>query len=829
MRLFGALLVGLTTALLAPAVRAQVKVDQLTDAQIQEFVQKAQASGLTESQIEQAALSQGYSPTVIAKMRERIADLKGAGRISARSDSVGVVRRMPPNLSRRTTKPTTNRAKTNRPTGRKTDDKKTLQPGEQRRERETADDPFGETSEQTDRFAGADSLEQEGEELPEIFGASFFNNEKLTFEPNLRIPTPVGYVLGPDDELLVDIFGNASYTYKLKVSPEGTVKIENLAPILVSGLTIEQAQARIIGRLRQAYAGLNRPGGGVSAQVSLGNIRSIRVTLTGELVQPGTYTVPSLATAFNALYVAGGPSENGSFRGIQLLRGNRVVRTIDLYDFLLRADQKDNILLRDGDVIHVPDYLARVEVAGEVRRPMLYEVKKGETLRDVLQFAGGFTDRAYTASLTLGRNTPRERRIANVNPDELATMAPQSGDKLTVGEILQRYENQVRVLGAVFRPGAYAIEPGTTTVRELLRQADGLREDAFQNRAILRREGPNLEQQTVSFDLGKLMRGEIPDIPLQRQDVLLISAIKELREEYFVSITGAVNQEGDYNFSDGLRVADLIVMAGGFNDAATPTRIEVARRIKSDTAKVPAGQSIRIFRFDLDDNLRLNGQDARFTLRPFDVVYVRTDPSYEPQRQVVIVGEVQYPGTYPIRERSERITNLIERAGGLRPEAFLRAARFQREGNLVATDLRGILENPDREDNLLLRDGDTLTIPKKTELVVIRGAVLNPATVNFKRNFSVRDYVSEAGGFTEWAVRRKVYVTYANGSVDRTRKYLFFKKYPRMETGATITVPSKPDQTGQGRLTAAERVGLYSLFGSLAVALATVMTNLLNK
>jgi protein involved in polysaccharide export with SLBB domain len=825
--LLGAFVV-LLTLLVASSAQAQVRVDQLTDAQIQEFIQKAQASGLTESQIEQAALSQGYSPTVIAQMRERLADLKRAGRVSAKSDSTGVVRRMPTDLSPRTSKAPLNRSKTTpRPGDARRDVTypKNVRPGEQRIER--FDDQVVEQMRRDDPLAGADSLTDE--QRPEIFGASFFNNEKLTFEPNLRIPTPMGYVLGPDDELIVDIFGNASYTYKLKVSPEGTVKIENLAPILVSGLTIEQAQTRIIGRLKQAYAGLNQPGGGVSAQVSLGNIRSIRVTLTGELIQPGTYTVPSLATAFNALYVAGGPSENGSFRSIQILRGNRVVRTIDLYDFLLRADQKDNVLLRDGDVIHVPDYLAHVEVDGEVRRPMIYEVKKGETLRDVLRFTGGFTDRAYTATLTLERNTPRERRVANVTQDELATLVPQSGDKLTVGKILNRYENQVQVLGAVFRPGRYALEPGTATVRELLRKADGVREDAFQNRALLRREGPNLEQQTVSFDLGKLLRGEIPDIPLQRQDVLVVSAIKELREEYYVSITGAVNQEGDYDFSDSLRVADLIVMSGGFSEAATPTRIEVARRIKSDTAKSAAGQSIRIFRFDLDGNLRLNAQDARFTLRPFDVVYVRTDPSYEPQREVVIQGEVQYPGPYAIRERSERITNLIERAGGLRPEAFLRAARFLREGKLVATDLRGILDDPQREDNLLLRDGDTLTIPKKTELVSIRGAVLNPATVNFKTNYGVRDYVSEAGGFTEWSIPRKVYVTYANGSVDRTRKYLFFKKYPRMETGATITVPSKPDRAGQGRLSPAERVGLYSLMGSLAVALATVLVNVLNR
>lgn len=807
------MLLGLLLVASRPAVYAQAKVDQLTDAQIQEFIQKAQASGLTESQIEQAALAQGFTSEDVTKMRERIAKVQSGGVPVGGKKTVsdsGVVRRMPPDVSRR---PTTEL------------DKKPL-PREKPEEREyrLVLEALEKEPDNLRLLARRDSLE--AERTPDVFGTSLFSNTKLTFEPNLRIPTPMGYVLGPDDELVVDIFGNASYTYKLKVTPEGTVRIENLAPVLVSGLTIEQAQARIISRLRQAYAGLNQPGGGVYAQVSLGNIRTIRVTLTGEVRLPGTYSVPSLATAFNALYVAGGPSENGSFRSIQVLRANRVVRTIDLYDFLLRADQKDNILLQDGDVIRVPDYLARVELSGEVRRPMLYEIKRGESLRDVLQFAGGFTDRAYTASLTLRRNTPRERRVANITQDELATFIPQSGDKITVGKILNRYENRVEVQGAVFRPGQYALEPGTSTVRELLQKADGLREDAFLNRGLIRREGPNLQTETLSFDVGKLLRGEAPDIPLRRQDLVLVPALRDLREKYTVTINGAINKAGEYDYADSMRVADLVVLAGGFSEAAIPTRIEVARRIKGDTTHAPNEQSVMIYRFDIDENLRLRAQDARFVLKPFDVVYIRTDPRYEVQRQVIIAGEVRYPGPYAIRERSERITDLIERAGGLRPEAFLRAARFWRKTELVAVDLREILDHPDREANLLLRDGDSLIIPKKTELVRVQGAVLNPATVNFESGYSLRDYLSEAGGFTDKAIRRKLYVVYANGSVSRTRKVMFFNKFPRVEAGSTIIAPSRPEREGP-RLSAAERVGLYSLFGSLAVAMATILSRLL--
>ncbi|MCY7352076.1 MAG: SLBB domain-containing protein [Cytophagaceae bacterium] len=765
--------------LLAPTVVAQSKVDQLTDQQIQDFVQKAQASGLTESQIEQAAVAQGLTPADVTRMRERIAGMSG-GQKRPNTRDTDVVRQQQGELDRRTPPARRDSIVTNRDTTRR----------------------------------------------PAVFGSSFFNNATLTFEPNLRIPTPRGYVLGPDDELIVDIYGNASYTYKLRVSPEGTIRIENLAPIVVSGLTIEEARERIISRLRLAYSGLNRPGGGVTAQITLGSIRSIRVSITGEVVKPGRYTVSSLSTAFNALYQSGGPTENGSFRSIQVIRGNRVIRTIDLYDFLLRADQKDNILLQDDDIIRVPDYEAKVELTGEVRRPMTYEVKRGETLRNVLGFAGGFTDQAYTATLTLRRNTPRERRVANLSPDELAAFVPLNGDRVTVGKILSRFENQVQVLGAVFRPGEYAIEPGTSTVRELIGKAEGLREDAFLGRAILRREGVNLDATNIAFDLGKIMRGEAPDIALQRQDVITVTPLSELRETYAITITGAVNRGGRYAYADSMRVADLIVQAGGFAESASPSRVEVARRLKDDTTGINSAQSVRLFRFDLDQNLRLRAQDAGFALKPFDVVYVRSDPRYEAQRQVIITGEVLYPGSYAIREKSERIADLIQRAGGLRPEAFLRAARFIRRGELVALDLREILDRPDSEANLLLRDGDSLEIPKKTELVRIQGAVLNPATVNFQRNFELRNYISRSGGFTERAIRRKVFVTYANGEVDRTRNVLFIKQFPRMEPGATISVPTRPVRDQNGRLSPGERVGLYSLFGSLVIAIATVITRL---
>jgi protein involved in polysaccharide export with SLBB domain len=353
-----------------------------------------------------------------------------------------------------------------------------------------------------------------------IFGADLFNNDNLTFEPDMRIATPKSYQLGPDDELDIHIFGDVLDNFKVKLSPEGTIKILNLGPIYINGLTVDEATARIVSRLRQLYQGLNKPGSGSSAQVTLGNVRSIKVTLTGEVKLPGTYTVSSLATVFNALYLAGGPSNNGSYRNIRIIRGNKVIRTLDLYDFLLRADQKDNIHLQDQDIIRVTDYENRIEMSGEVKRPMIFESIKGETFKDVLRFAGGFTEKAYTYMINVRRNTSRELKLLNITQEEVGNFLPQNGDKYSVGAIIERYENKVEVQGAIFRPGMYALETGLTSIKELVKKAEGLREDAFMSRATLTRRKENFDPEVISIDLGKILRGEIADINLQREDVL---------------------------------------------------------------------------------------------------------------------------------------------------------------------------------------------------------------------------------------------------------------------------------------------------------------------
>ncbi|GAB2597670.1 SLBB domain-containing protein [Spirosoma areae] len=778
------LLLLLTGVYEAVAQRPRSRVDQLSDEDVQNFYRKAQASGLSEEQIEQAAMSQGYTLDDIAKMRKRMAQIRTLTSLpqnrTLSDDTKG--RTLPNDLSQRI----------------------------------------------TDSLPSAQFVRRDTTRKLRVFGASLFENANLSFEPNLRIATPRNYVVGPDDEIKIDISGASTGEFQLKVSPDGTVKVPDLAPIFVSGLTIEQAEQRIIARLRQGgYQGLGQAGSGTSANATLTNIRSIKVTLVGEVVRPGTYTISSLSSAFNALYAAGGPNpETGSFRKINVIRGNRVVRTIDLYDYILRADQRDNIQLRDQDVIRVADYDTHVTLTGQVRRPAIFEVLPGETLKTVLGFAGGFADDAYRASITLRRNTTRERRIVTITEEQITGFVPQRGDKYEVGKILDRYENRVQVAGAIMRPGDYSLEPGLETVKQLILRAEGLRKDAFQNRATIIRERPDMDKENLSFDLGRLMRGEMADIPLMRQDSLTILSIKDLREEYYVTIEGAINRPDTISFVTNMTVADLIAQSGGFQEGAKPNLVEVARRIRQDSAGVRTTM-LETYRFAIDRNLQMtaietgSGSSPGFRLQPFDIVYVRTSANYESQKQVTVYGEVMQPGNYAITNREERIGDVIVRAGGLRPGAYMAGAQFRRKGQVIGNDLRNVLNDSGAEENLLLQDGDTLYVPRRSEVITVQGAVLNPSSVSYKVDYKFEDYISEAGGYTDNARKSKGYVVYPNGRKDRTKRFLFAKSRPQVEPGTTVMIPFKPIDTA--RLSSAERIGILSLLATVSIALINVL------
>ncbi len=829
-------------------------VDDLSDDEIAMFLERVESSGMTEAQIEKAAKAQGYTAADIAKMRERISasedndpysknnqnDENGLSPSKGTSNKSRIGAK---NLSKK--KSNTNQSLNNK-SNSVNNKYNMIDPVTGLPKR--MDFLFDENGNEKELPLTLDerklltypldiyndSLVLEYNKLQmriskfldkKIFGADLFNNENLTFEPDMRIATPKSYQLGPDDELDIHIFGDVLDNFKVKLSPEGTIKILNLGPIYINGLTVDEATARIVSRLRQLYQGLNKPGSGSSAQVTLGNVRSIKVTLTGEVKLPGTYTVSSLATVFNALYLAGGPSNNGSYRNIRIIRGNKVIRTLDLYDFLLRADQKDNIHLQDQDIIRVTDYENRIEMSGEVKRPMIFESIKGETFKDILRFAGGFTEKAYTYMINVRRNTSRELKLLNITQEEVGNFLPQNGDKYSVGAIIERYENKVEVQGAIFRPGMYALEAGLTTIKDLVKKAEGLREDAFMSRATLTRRKENFDPEVLSIDLGKILRGEIADINLQREDVLNVYSIVNLREKRFVNILGEVNEPGEFDFKDGMKVGDLILQAKGFKESASFSNLELARRIINHGNGDILTNKIEIITFDIDGSLKLNNEGSQMELKPFDIVSIRRAPNYEEQRSVKILGMVNYPGSYAIQNNKQKISDILMRAGGLRAEGYLEGAKLFRDSTTVGVNLKEILNNPESQENLQLMAGDQLTIPRLLQTIKLTGGVQNPLAVSYKEGYSLRDYIAEAGGYSQTADKKLTYITYSNGVSNQIKRFLIFKKYPKINPGAEIVIPEIPKNTKKG-LTAAEAIGLASSLVSVSFAIITLVNNL---
>lgn len=782
-------------------------VASVSDEELVQFYQKAMKSGMSESQIENAARAQGYTAADIAKVRERLDQLKSSNKLGQGSDE----------------EESEEESNSGRIVGGKLDKKKSKSKDSAGKQSNSKDDEEALKIEEKPI-----EISPNGDTLKtlNIFGKSLFNNENLSFEPDLRIATPSNYVLGPDDQLIIDIFGEVLDNFKVKVSPEGTVKILNLSPIYVNGLSIEAASSKIIGKLRQVYQGLNLPGSGSSAQITLGNVRSIKVTLTGEVAMPGTYTVSSLSTLFNAIYLAGGPNAMGSYRNIKLIRNNKAIKTLDLYDFLLNADQKDNVLLRDQDIVYVPEYEHRVGIYGEVKRPMLFEMAKNETFKHLIKFAGGFTENAYTHSIQVSRNTSRERKILTITQDEVQQFLTQSGDRYFVGKVLERFENRVFATGAVFRPGFYAIEPGLTTVKELIKKSEGLREDALLSRALLKRKKDFWEPEMLAFDLGAVLRGQAPDIALQKEDSLVVYSKKELQELRSININGEVNKPGTFNFYQQMTLGDAILMAKGFKDGASFAKLEVARKILNHGQGEQGSETVEIFEFDIDDKLSLSNEAAQFALKPYDIISVRTAPNFENQRMASIRGLVTYPGSYAIK-KNQRISDLIQLAGGLKEDAYINGAKFYRDSTIVGVNIGKILDDTESSENLLLLNGDQLEIPRAIQTVKMTGAIQNPVSLSFTPGNRLWDYISEAGGIRENAIKKGIYLTKLNGKSARTKHFLFFKSYPKVEPGDEIVVPAYPADRKKG-LTTGEVMGLVGSLSSVSISIITLI-NILNR
>lgn len=827
---------------------ADVKVDDLTDTQIRQLIQRAESVGYNDAQLEQMAAAQGMNASEIQKLRLRVEKIRkqDGGQSNDKSDRNGTA--------------------TNQQNGNDGDRTRGY---DKQYQRDTTNNSNKKTDLNTslkDKKALEEEKRQEMKELfeglkPKIFGEDLFKNENLTFEPNLRMATPKSYVIGPDDELLIDLSGDNEVNYKLKVSPDGTIRLQYVGLISVGGLTIEQAISKIRSSMGSTYPSLRS--GRTSVAITLGNIRSIKVTVIGEVVKPGSYTVPSLFTVFNALYESGGPNRNGSFRKIQVVRNNKVVSTIDVYDFLLNGIQLNNIRLQDQDVINVPVYQTRVEMAGEVKRPALYEALNTESLEDILHFAGGFTNDAYTAQIKVLQKTNKERKITDVQADDYSKYNPLNGDKYVVEAILDRFENRVEIAGAVFRPGQFELE-NNLTLKQLIGKADGLKEDAFLNRGYISRLNADNSLSLMSFDVAKILAGTEADIKLQREDKITISSIFDLREEYKVTIQGEVRQPGTFEFGDNMNLESLIQMAGGFKEGATPNRIEISRRIKNSDATSASAQTAEVFTVNVDPNLKI--QDDGFTLRPFDIVSIRSSEGYQIQRQVKVEGEVLYPGVYTITKKDERISDVIKRAGGLSPLAYVEGASLKRTGgaearatdslerrkeekekllnlqrlkqsgakdtttfekdlqilrsDLVGIDLVKILKKPLSRNDLILEDGDLIRVPKELQTVRVTGEVLKPNSIVYIKGRSFKGYVDGAGGYSYNAYKKGAYIVYSNGSVAAAKKFLFFNNYPQVKPGAEIFVPKRAERE---RLTAQSWIGIGTAVASLGAIIVSLL------
>ena len=804
-----------------PQNLSSVKVDELSDAQIRQFIQQVENSGLSESQLEQVASARGMAPSEISKLRERVNKLKQSQQPA----------------------PTSNKQAQSSQTGRALN--------------------YAPTPDSS--FADPSKAEQALDAFkPKIFGQDLFKNSQITFEPNLRIATPPNYQLGPDDELNIDIYGYSEANYKLRVSPEGTINIPYVGVVQVSGLSMDQASQRIRAKLSTIYSNISS--GNTKVAISLGNIRSIKVTLLGEVTRPGTYTLPSLATVFNALYSSGGPTENGSFRTIEVIRNNRVIASLDIYDFLLKGFQRNNVRLQDQDVIRIPTYKKRVQFSGEVKRPYIFEALDKDKLQDIIDFAGGFTTEAYSARIKVIQNTAKERRITDVFDEAFNSYIPQNGDKYFAEPILERFENRISIDGAVFRPGQYQLEQGLT-LSTLIKKAEGVTEDAFLPRGYITRLRPDNTTELISFDLGKILSGTATDIPLQREDAVTISSIFELRDEYKVSIEGEVRKSGQFNFSENLSLEDLIQQAGGFKEGASAKRIEISRRVKDSDAGAANSRTAQVFQVDVDQNLKIQG--PKFVLQPFDIVVVRNAAGYEVQRNVRIEGEVLYPGTYTITRRDERVSDLVKRAGGFTDLAYLDGASLKRgdavekgsgknrinssetdaekidrlkrlqqtvndstdrvdenilKNALVGINLDRIMDNPGARYDLTLEDGDILIVPKQLQTVKVNGEVLAPVTVVYSASKGFKEYVSSAGGFSQKALKKRAYILYPNGSIQSTKRFLIFNNYPIVKSGAEIFVPTKAERR---KLTPGETIGLASAIASLGAIAFGIMNSLL--
>lgn len=685
-----------------------------------------------------------------------------------------------------------------------------------------------------------------------VYGHKVFNSRGLTFEPSDNLATPQNYRLGPGDEVIIDLWGASEDHLRQTISPEGSIMISQIGPVYLNGLTISDANKHIKSLFSRKYAGM--ADAETDIQVTLGQIRTIQVDILGEVATPGTFRMSPFSSVFHALYRAGGINDIGSLRNIQVLRNGKKIAGVDIYDYLFNGKTSGNIRLQEGDVIIVPPYDQLVNIDGNVKRPMYYEIKPGETIADLLSFAGGFTGDAYNGMVRLSRQAGTENELFNIERSEFNSYRLQDGDVLTIGTILDRYSNRVEVKGSVYRPGIFAIDRELSTVGDLVRKADGLTDDAYTERVLLYREGPDLQLEIIALDLDGIINGRIPDVELKRNDMLVISSIHELEERGSVQIYGQVAQPGTYPYADNLTLEDLIFQAGGLLKGASTARVDISRRIINPTSTEQTQQLAELFTVSIEHGLAV-GKNQGFKLEPFDRVEVRSSPGYAIQESVTVGGEILFSGSYVLEKRNERISDIVNRAGGLVEGAYIRGAHLQRRltddeytarretlrmaianssnvGDSIALskidvaptynvgiNLEKALANPGTVYDMVLQPGDNLFIPQEQSVVRVMGDVMFPNAVVYEPNKKLKYYIKQAGGYGQTAKKNKAFIVYLNGTVAEA------KRNTPIEPGCQIIVPSKPQRENTNWT---KILTLATSFSSVA-ALAATITNIFKK
>lgn len=764
----------------------------MTDKQVMNYIARLKKSGATQSQIVTNLMQRGVNMDQIRRLRNQYESQVTGGKQAASGAVSAPVETLEQNQDG-TSSQELNTAKVN-----------------------TTGEVYANASEKADQVEHdiqATQGKNEDVQGKRVFGRDIFRQRALTFEPNGNMPIPENYVLGPGDQVVIDIYGASQQTRVHTISPEGTVTVSGYGPISLSGLTVAAAQAKLRSTLGSRYQSSDM-------RVTVRNNRTIMINVMGEVRTPGTYHLSSLSTVFYALYRAGGISDLGTLRNVKVFRNGRLVTIVDIYEYILNGRLAGNIRLQDNDVIEVGTYECLVGITGNVKRPMFYEMRKNESVATLLKYAGGFTGDAHKKSVRLMRQNGERYSIFNVNEFDMANFKLEDGDDVTVDGMINRYDNMVEIKGAVFRPGQYELGSKVNTVRTLIEAAEGVTEDAFTTHAVMHRLKADRSLEIIPVDVQGILNGTVADIPLKNEDVLFISTNADLRQERTLTITGYVMSPGTYQYADNTTIEDLIIEAGGLRDQASLARVDVSRRILDPLATKKHRDIAKTFTFSLKDGLVIDA-DRSFTLEPYDVVHVYRSPAFHTARNIRVTGEVNYEGNFTLPNKNLRLSDAMEMAGGVTEDAYLRGARLVRVLNdeervrrqatleairdlmtdvrdsiawrkmelentyIVGIDLAEALKHPGGDADIILREGDRIYVPEYDPIVKVSGDVMFPNTVFYESGKKYKHYVKQAGGFGERARKSKAFIVYQNGTVG------LVKDGAKPEPGCEIVVPSK--------------------------------------